>query len=203
MKSYTHCNEKINLLKNRRVFLLRCRKNGIYPNNIIQGTKIYSKLMTKSDSILRKIQYNQEKAKNKLLNIEISITIHELKIWNGQLEYTKKIIQNYNIILLVKTNFFTTQENRLRRYNEVNKTKYSNKFMHLVNKQHELVIPTFNNRHITNISSTEIPDIVMTCLSYGPKFGVDIEFKDFKTVIPKLIADIESVITTQTDKDNP
>jgi len=77
LKDLAKYNKKLGNLKSRRVFLLKCKGFGIYPNNIFQGTKIYNNLKTKSSLIQRKIKYKQEKTRNNLLNLEISILISD------------------------------------------------------------------------------------------------------------------------------
>ena len=188
-------NDNIRLarLQNRRHFLIKCRRLGLVPNHITNGSKgLQTLLVGARGRVARKICEFQGGLGARVLNYEIQITYQDIRrIDSSVREVRRKLLE---ILPIHIVNEF---EHRLMfAYNKVfNKTKTTNlrKLNALSGTFNFGKIAKNNDGWFVNLSDTTVPEIVKNFLSLGPKFGINADASSVS--VPRLLADVESIIT--------
>ena len=184
-------NFKIASMKNRRIFLLRCRKNGLVPHHIEDGTKNVRNLINYKDSTTgQAVETFNNRLNNKLINLEITITIKSLKKLERSLNPVinqLKTIVPHDIV----TEFLNKQGQTADRFFRKIKNNNLHKFNNLVKNQHKFTINT-QEGWIRNLSGVEIPTDILKFLALGNKFSLPILNNEIP--IKKVLADLENII---------
>lgn len=191
LKDVANINIKLANLRNRRNFLIQCRRNNIFPSHITNGVHNVECLTGAAvGRTLRQTSEFNHRLRIKILNLEIKITHDSISKFEKTLNITKNQVVNilpYNIT----TEFFKKQSIN---YNKVfYKVKASNmrKFTNLVNSNiNKIKTPT---QWIKNLTLTDIPQEVTNILALGPKFSIKPDINSIN--IPKFLADIDLVIS--------
>lgn len=190
-KQWAKTNIKISSLKNRKIFLLRCRKDDITPPHITNGTKNVEALINFQDGYTgQKILKFNNRLDSKLINLEIDITIATLKKLEKHLiqiiEQLKNHIPNH-VINEFQNRQHVTSEKHFKKVKNRNLKKFNN----LKNQQHELHIST-QDKWIKNLTNLDIPQEILRFLSLGFKFSIEPTNKEIS--VKRLISDIENII---------
>lgn len=170
LKTWASNNRKIASLTNRRVFLLRCRKEEITPQHIEGNINNIKYILTynnnqENETINRTLQH----LRRQLISIEISTTITNLRhLENVRNEIKQKIVKN--LPFHIYHNFFIKQNIAYNKIYDTIKLNNKNKFENLYQKyQLKYKIPT-NNKWLINLSNTNLPENVTQILALGPKY---------------------------------
>ncbi|XP_044745159.1 uncharacterized protein LOC123307022 [Coccinella septempunctata] len=188
LKSWASLNIKLAPLKNRRVFLLECKRQGLLPKHISCNMKYLYGSATDSISA-GQVECMKAKTVRHVLLFEIKTTVSKIRRMEDELSRVWQTLvdtlpcdmldQFHNRQLKKYTDRF-----RLIRDNNVRKlTK-------LISEQLSKVQP--QKEWVKNISSVAVPERVLNFLALGPKFGIEIPRNEVS--IQKLLADIEFTI---------
>lgn len=109
LKNYSNSLRKLCTLKSQQTFLIRCRRKGIFPKNILNGTPIFKRLIENSHYGYGKILKTQSRIHTKILNLEISICIESIEKILTKLAILKQKIE-LNFPSDITTNFFQKQQ---------------------------------------------------------------------------------------------
>lgn len=190
-ESTRHEYEKtLNLLartKSRQVFLLKCRRLHIVPRFIMDRTNRVLKPYDKESAKTRNSVSSHISSLNfALLNIEIGICCNAVRDITSKIERLRTLgsYANSNETITVHG---TNYKNALKSHN----TQLHGKLRNLVASQGILNDIKFDESCIKNLTTTPIPNDVLTLLSLGPKFAVCPQ----NPSIRDLITDIECIVT--------
>lgn len=190
LKEVAKINNKLATLRNRKIFLLQCRRHGLLPKRITTGVKNVTKLTAEARgrTMHSTLQFNN-RLRARILNLEIKITHDSLldvekKFGNAKSRITSKL--PYYIVV----EFFRRQSIC---YNKVffrvkctNMRKFSSLKENCAPK-----IKTPDNR-VKNLTDINIPSDVLSFLALGPRFSIEPKNKDIN--IPKFLADVDYII---------
>lgn len=197
MKQQMKITRKLSSLYNRRIFLLRCRTDRLFPNFIINSIKCLNNIISNSHNInIQQVTNLEIKLKTKILNLEISHIQQNIGKFQQMNENLK-----INIKSLLPTNVYNNFQNRLNKsYVKLfNKTKDScvKKYKKLQDNEN---IIKYQAEWIKNLTDLNIPQEVLAILSLGPKFSI----KPHNTQINifNYLAEIENIMTITKNKNN-
>lgn len=193
VKQWANNTGKLANLKNRRIFLLKCRSRGLIPKHVNVHIKCMYPLQMDNHPFTKQVDKIEEKFKKSVLNLEIDITIWKLKNIDKEIEVTKNLLKNF---IPQETFLHCLNENNTRYNVEFNKVKVTNlkKLQNLENERSEVCIST-QDKFLYNFTDAVLPQDVRTMLSLGPKFGLPI--KNSEIPIPTIIKDLEYCISRQ------
>lgn len=186
LKIWSSNNNKLASSRNRRIFLLECKRQELVPSHITSNMKNIMGLFEYENSKLNsKIRDFNEKTIRKILNLEISQVNYKItKIENDN----KKI---KNAVQHLPRQILTEYSHRMhkaynKRFHEVKKVNMK-KIEDLNRKKRNHI--EIQEKWLKNLSKKTIPDTVKNLLSLGSKFSLPITNKDIK--IENIIADVE------------
>lgn len=139
---------------------------------------------------LHNITYTYDK---QILNLEINITFHKIKLHTKELNLNRLMIINKSFTVF-RTIFFEYQSDYKVRLTAINENRYNKKLR-------SLTVSTTSSpsaTNIVNLTDSPIPIEVKTILSYGTKFALRID-KLGPAQLFRLIADIEFILNTLED----
>ncbi len=186
LKDIAHLNEKLAIVKNRRIFLLKCRQHDIIPK-CLQTTWNHIEVKHNKEKMSRW----KLKIENELLNMMISETNQELNDITNRMKFLRTKASRY-IPVHVMDNFDSSQASKYEKTFNESKNRQTRKFDNLLSDKLETIKRMTKPQWISNISNTTIPDYVTTVLGLGPKFGLPYEHK--KMPIIKTLSGIESYL---------
>lgn len=191
MKTYSDINKKLATQRNRRIFLLECKRKNITPTFVENSCKHF---WTSTQQVSREntnaLNSLTQQVTRKLRNITLRDTISYL----GILETRKDFIVSKLRGLLpyyIAEDFLYYQN---RGYDRIfNKIKNINirKIKALEKKSNDLY-SSENVSWFRNVSNVTIPTAVQGFLALGPKFSLPITPTDINMF--KLISEVESII---------
>ncbi|XP_050507145.1 uncharacterized protein LOC126884882 [Diabrotica virgifera virgifera] len=191
LKQWANFNIKLASLNNRRIFLLKCRRNLCFPVHIENGKfNVNNLLHHKGGKLGSKIQNFNSNLKTKILNLEISVTISDITYIEKNLHQLKNILEQHLPAPLlqefyrrqkIKYNkvFFQIRNNNIKKFNKIKIDQFSK--------------ITFQEKWFKNLTDITFPYNVKKLLSLGPKFCLFPSAKDFK--MSSLLSDIEFLIS--------
>lgn len=199
LRRYNRSQAKLASLKNRRSFLLRCRKFGLYPNHITHRTRAFDQLFEYHDARTGQLLENFNlRLVHKVLSMEISVTIKNLNFLTQRLAQLGEEISQ-----LLPQNIWIEFRHRctLKFNREFHNIRDSNrrKFDRLLNQQ-VTHIPT-EDSWFKNISTVVFPDEVAGFLALGPKFSLQPSYREVS--IPRMLAEIESIRCQEVENRKP
>lgn len=202
LKSYAHNTKKLANMMSRKSFLVRCRRQGVFPNHIINSFKCVYSLLEQNSPYLKKLHRGIDKFKKMLLNIEIMQTYHDIEKLRKEISTLRKLISS-EVPIAISHGFFQSQEKFYVSHlnNKVTKTK--KKFQNLLRTSatHYNSLPTTNIKAIHNGTNVSLPPEVEVLLSLGPNFALP-HFSMQDIPFFHIIADIEYLLTAVPDKNN-
>lgn len=190
LKMWTNLVSKIAAVRNRRIFLLKCRSLNVKPTHITSGIKNVNQLLSQSRGRVRsEVQRFNEGVTRKIINLEIKITHTQIDYYEKQLDDIKSKVKNALPLHI----FLEFQHRMVVRYNKsfyTIKHKNIKKIDSLMEKTaHLLKTP---DSWLVNYTSVGIPEGVKTMLSLGPKFSVRPNITDVN--LPRLLSDLDYAV---------
>lgn len=189
-KNFAKNNDKLCNLASRKMYLLKCRKNHVFPKHIISNVTCASQSIVENSPFTNKINNAINDFKRRLLNFEIKITFWKL---NALIKETNELEQRLVSMYLPSTEpFLRTQRSRYSSHHSMNTTKLNRKFTRLKETQLQSHITTNTESFVHNASSIEIPDDVKFLMGLGPKFGLPSTTGEIPVF--SIIADVEKIL---------
>lgn len=188
LRAYNRNLPRLASLKNRRIFLLKCRKHGFYPNHILNRTQSFSQVFEYHDARSGQLVRNfNSRLVHRILSMEISITIKNLTFLIQRQEKLKADIRgvfpegiwwefDHRCSFKYRKAFHRIQDTHIRKFSRI--------------EREQAVQISTKSTWFKNISETEIPDDITRFLALGPKFSIAPTFRDIS--IPRILAEIES-----------
>ncbi|XP_053681982.1 uncharacterized protein LOC128732703 [Sabethes cyaneus] len=201
LKDYARVTKKLGSMISRKVFLIRCRKRGVFPVHIANNFKFVFPLMEENGPYTRKLSKCINRFKKAVLNIEIQHTFFKLKCLQQQKEALSVKIQSSSISTQIQMSFFNSQNSFHDKHVREKSTKTKSKFNNIIRKCQESSnsqTPQGNPKALYNGTSKQIPPQMEVLLSLGPNFALP-SCKIDKIVFFHLIAEIENILKTNTD----
>lgn len=195
LKLVANTNIKLATLRNRKTFLLQCRRHGLIPTHITTGVKNVTNLTGEAvgRTLHQTLQFNS-RLRTKLLNLEIKVTHDSVRCLEKTLRTTKNKLSNklpYYIIV----NFFRNQSIKYNRTFFQVKNANLRKFNNLKRlSQSRIITPA---HWIKNLTEIDIPNEVSNFLALGPKFSIEPVLNDIN--IPKLLSDVDHIVKNIND----
>lgn len=192
LKEFMNLNSKLANYKTRKLFLIKCRKFGIFPTHIINNFKCLITNLEPNMPFCNKIRKLEEDFKRRILNIEIQITFWKISTFNNSLTSLKEKLTAANLPMDILEDFYRTQSKTFSNLFNSNLLLVNKKFDSL--KQHHYKkFDISNTNWCCNISGTIVPENVIKILALGPKFGLPyFSIKDIPAF--KILAESESII---------
>lgn len=197
MKALVRLNDRLASTLNHRVFLLRCRKEEIFPPHLDH----YFRQITSTCKFNKK--YDQDfsnattRCKKAILNIEIKNCIDNISNINKDILYNlEKLSAVVPEDVIVKF-----KEDTLKHFNASHSQKKNSqvkKFNTILN-QKNYTNPIGNMDWFINLTDKDIPKEIKQFLSLGPQFSVPVDSRDFP--VDQFICDVELYITKNIKED--
>lgn len=188
MKTWANLNIKLASWRNRRIYLLQCKRQGIKPAHITNNIKcLYSTVVDGMSA--NEIDRFNYKVVHKILLTEIRITVKRIVemeresslLWQSLgASLPSHILNEFKRRNIIKYN---------RQFNII-KNRNRNKIEKL--KQNTLKQINSSSKWFKNVSNIQIPDDIRSFLSLGPRFSVEIPKKEVS--VQKLLADVDNII---------
>ncbi|XP_074025984.1 uncharacterized protein [Leptinotarsa decemlineata] len=191
MKEWNNTNKKLASYRNRRIFLLQCRKNNVVPSHIENNTKNLNILFNSTNGKNSYDIHNfNDNLKKKILNLEIKITHNDLKnLENISNKQTKFVTESIPInIWLEFEKRQTIKYNKI--FNDIKKKNIDK--LNILKMNSKSDIKTKEN-WIKNLSDIIIPEDIKHFLALGFNFSLPPTTTEVN--IPNLLSDIENLIT--------
>lgn len=197
MKNLANCKTRLVKQTNKRIFLLRCRKDDIFPTFLQFNLHHIS---INNNYYKRRLQSQMDNFKRQTLNIIIGDTIAEIRrlttIINNKTNYINQIIPE-----CLFHRFLEHEEKRCATIFKAVKRDQTTKFNNLRTKSYkeDANIKCDTENWIINLSQVEVPQNIKEILSLGPNFATPYKNTDLPT--EDIIASIESAISEKNDEE--
>lgn len=189
-KQFAKNNVKLCNLSTRKIYLLKCRKNHIFPKHIAVNVACAFQSIVENSPFTNKINNAIVRFKRQLLNFEIKITYWKL---NALVKETDTLEQRILSAYLPSTEqFLSTQRVRYSNHHRSNMTRLNRKFDRLSENQLNTHIKANTENFIHNATSTVIPDDVKLLMGLGPKFSLPSVGSEIPVF--SIIADVEAIL---------
>lgn len=191
LKQWANTNIKIASIKNRKIFLLNCRRRGIIPNHIMNNTRNVETLIDVHDGRTgQEINTFNKRLKIKILNLEIKITHGSLKTLERSLSQLQTQLENCLPADIL--NEFLRRQN-IKYNKEFHEIKITNiRKLKALEQQNTFNIKIKDN-WLKNLTDVVIPPDINIFLSLGYKFCIPPNTRD--VCVAKLLADVELLIS--------
>lgn len=189
MKYFLKINKKMASLLNRRIFLLRCRSEKIWPNFIVDSLKCLNSIITNSMNInITKIMNLEKRIKDKILSLEISVIENNIKQFQ---KIINNLSNNINLQLpdYIYRKFINKQNYTFNQIFNNIKQNCIKKFLELKDKKEKI---KYQDEWIENLTNLDIPSEVLAVLALGPKFSIKPQHSQLH--IYKYLAEIENIL---------
>ncbi|XP_044761573.1 uncharacterized protein LOC123318845 [Coccinella septempunctata] len=195
LKMWSNTNKKLSAVRNRIVFLLKCRQKQISPSHIANNFKFLHTLKADRNPFFRDIDKLISRFQKSVLNVEIDITIWKIK----KLEYDYNTIRNKLVTSIPPQLFNAISDRSKEDYNKLFKLIRERNLKKLGDLCRETA--TFkrgmHDNFIFNYTNVILPEPIKDTLCAGPKFAIPISPRECP--IPTLIKDIEFCIGDQVE----
>ncbi|XP_044761653.1 uncharacterized protein LOC123318931 [Coccinella septempunctata] len=189
LKRWSSLNLKLAAHRNRRIFLLECKRRGLTPKHM-SGNMNYL-LNSASDAISsRQAQTMRERSLRLIIQFEITVTVTKITRMEDEQSGLWESLEGF-LPQEMLSRFKHYQHNKYTRFFTTIKESNLRKVRALSDEQLHKLSP--QDRWVRNISSTTIPDRVIKFLALGPKFSVDVPAR--KIPMSRLLSDIENIIS--------
>lgn len=181
-KTYT----RISKIRNKKIFLIRCRSSDIIPRHIQQNVRCLWPILPRNnffglniDKIIKKFQFS-------ILSLEIKISFCEEKYCNSCLN---NLINNIRMLVpsCIVNEFLQKESNKQELLFNRIKIVQIKKYDSLLQKRY--LGFRGDSKWVYNTTDCVIPDPVVKFLSLGEKFALNIECSVFP--IKRVLADVE------------
>lgn len=183
-------------MRNRRIFLLECKKSGVHPNHITSRVTSLCGAITDETSAREVTDFNRKVIQN-ILKLEIKITIKKILRVERECSRLWEILEgSLPTHILIE---FQRRQNIRYNYEFHNiKTTNLSKIDHLKSQQlNKLVTQT---KWFRNVSSVQIPNDITQLLSLGPKFSIEIPKKEVS--VQRILAEVENILSFDSYSDD-
>lgn len=179
---------KLKRMINRRIFLLRCRSNQVYPAHIQNNVRCLYQLLPRNPKHQTRIDKIVNDLKSSVLNLEIEITCEEVTSLKSKLDSQHIAAKSFLPDKLVD-DFVLGVNNQVCHNFKVERVRQKNKFERLCQQQNNFEsLGSLSN--IKNLSNTVIPEDTAKFLSLGPKHSV--EPTNHEMSVKNILGDIEA-----------
>lgn len=195
LKEWAKLNIKLAKMRNRRIFLLECKRLDARPAHILQQIgSLFNTTDTELANMAGTINRFNKRLVHRILSLEIQITIKIIlsteNLLNRQITTAYSLVPN-----------FILHEYRSRLVFQYNRTFNRVKRLNL-GKINLMRTTTLHNvcgrpQWLKNLTSTNIPEEVTTVLSLGPKFSIPPSVRDIP--MKRLLGQIEAIIECTED----
>lgn len=191
LKAISGNKRRIGKLKNRRIFLLRCRSEKLMPKHIIYSTQHLFDSLNTTGMNIHKLNNLIKRIQRDLLNMEISTTIRNLIKMKRQMQVDLDVAR-WAIPIRTLNRFMDFERQKLEK--EFNRTK-----RRLIKKFDDLKRDNYGAKFIgstsnlENLTSVQVPEEVQHLLSLGPTFAIEPSSRELKTTT--ILADLEYAIS--------
>lgn len=191
LKSLAKNNTKLASYRNRRIFLLECKRLSIRPRHVLQSLRCLTGLLDANpERTSGTIDRFNSRLGQKVVSLEIRIAeqqIHSLERHNKQLKSkARNLIPNH-----IVQEFISQQVHRYNLVFNRIKRKNLNKIRNLKNRCTDEV--RVGPNWFKNLTSTTFPDNVAKMLALGPKFCV--APKNLDLDVKRLLSSVEFCIS--------
>ena len=198
-KTLANATRKLGNMQSRKSFLVRCRKQGIFPSHIGNTFRCIFQLLESNSPYLGELSKCIEKFKKTVLNIEIKQTYFSLRSIQGEIQAIKTEITKA-VPEEISSPFFQSQDKfheiNLRARSSTTKKKFDAMLRRIPTNN---ALPQPNEMAIHNGTQKQLPQETAILLSLGPKFALPYQHTQ-EIPMFHLIADIEAVIQTNPDE---
>ncbi|KAK9882602.1 hypothetical protein WA026_022230 [Henosepilachna vigintioctopunctata] len=168
VKEYSNNNRKLSSLRNRRIYLLKCRSIRVLPNHISHSIGHLGRQMEYKDAVTgQRIRKFVSGFGHRLMNFEVDLTHKNIQFLSARQILLEDIIREaITPYLWVQFRHIVSVA-----YNKIfNKVKVKNiKKLQRIRDEH-LKPMVIQDKWISNISEVQLPEDVRTILALGPKF---------------------------------
>ncbi|XP_044764459.1 uncharacterized protein LOC123321021 [Coccinella septempunctata] len=197
LKEYNNNLHKISNLKNRRIFLLRCREQMITPTHL-QGCikRLDSMIEFKDARTGQQVKEFNSKLGRKILTFQIDITIKNLRF----LDSRQSVLDNSISDILSEhtwNEFKRKTTSKVNRAFHRNKEANRRKFESLESTQRKTIVT--QDKWLKNLTGLQLPSEVKTFLSLGPKFSLVPQIRDIPII--ELLATVETYNTSRNNNE--
>lgn len=192
---------KLATLKNRKIFLLKCRQFSLIPHFLQFKTK---HLQFDDENLARIFKITTSKFQNKILGLLISDCVKSengmKKIANHLLTQVNKSDNNFSTLELLKT-----ERTKIEAKFILTRTKQKKKIQMLINRKQEEVKTNLqydeqSSNWLINLSKQTIPKEVQEVLKLGPKFALQFNNKKEDLPVTDILASIEQVMENKDEE---
>ncbi|XP_044759503.1 uncharacterized protein LOC123317202 [Coccinella septempunctata] len=188
LKSWSSYNLKLASYRNRRVFLLECKRLGLMPKHLSSNMNYL--FGSAADAVSsRQVQTMRDRSLRLALQFEIKVTVARIGRMENEMSRLWQILEDF-LPSEVLSRYGLCQSRRYRKRFAVIRERNLRKVRALSEEQLKRVKP--QQRWVKNISSTILPDRVLNFLALGPKFSIDVPKGEIS--MSRLLADIENII---------
>lgn len=199
-KEYADCKRKLSSMIARKEFLVRCRRNGVFPAHLQNSFNCLFELLEERSPFLNKLQRCVERFKKSILNLEIKHTFHKIKRLRNEQTRLEATIKGV-VPETVWESFTETQNSYYERSLADSRRSTGQKYQRLLQRSIENnteKLPSLNEKALLNAPQVTLPPEVEVLLSLGPKFALP-HNNLAEAPIYHLIADTETVIKSNKD----
>ncbi|XP_062558253.1 uncharacterized protein LOC134223130 [Armigeres subalbatus] len=199
MKIFATNNKKLANLENRKSFLIKCRRQGVFPAHIVNSFKCVHELLAENGPYINKIDRAINRFKKSILNLEIKQTFYKIRKTRNRMNEMRTCIRSRTSESIVEEFVHTQQEAYSNWYSRKDMTT-SKKFARIIQiPNNDKETPSFNEKAILNATTLTIPANIEHLLSLGPNFALP---TTSLTQVPfyHLLADTERILMTSTDR---
>lgn len=188
VKEWATITKKLASLHNRKIFLLECKRNQVYPNHIINNVKCIWSLQCEFNPFVNDADRILYKFRRSILKLEIKITLWKINKMENQVKQIKAQLRN-----ILQTSVFVrcSEINNSRYKHHFTKIKNVNikKFRNLCRKNKEIITQGQQHTTLYNFTNVQLPEYCIRVLNLAPKVGVPLNRNEIP--IPTLIKDVE------------
>lgn len=192
MKNLTNLENKVAHITNQKIFLMKCRQNGVYPKHIVSNIKCVFNLNSYTRRFNHIIDKTYNNFRKSLLNIEIKISHWAHKQINKEINKLSHSLDRILPTNLLKSWRLTidTHANKIFKRIKINNQK---KLKYLIEIQKPFTKQELNNC-VKNMTDIKIPKDVLNIISFGPKFAYPLTKTEFEQMVPTMIKDTEYIL---------
>ncbi|XP_045460226.1 uncharacterized protein LOC123670741 [Harmonia axyridis] len=197
LKRWSSNNIKLASARNRRIFLLECKRRNLVPNHINHSIKSVQKLfeIEGGKKLNKKIDNFNNKLTSSISRLEVNhvnLRISHLETANEDIMRMLKDIMSRELLMEFKKRQRILYNKRFHIIKLTNIKK--------IGKLEEMNKPNWKNQEkwFRNLSSIQIPKEIENFLSLGSKFSMAVPVGEIS--MDNLIADVEDIIQKTTEK---
>ena len=190
LKEWAKLNIKLAKLRNRRIFLLECKRLNARPAHILQQIgSLFNTADTELANMAGTINRFNKRLVHRILNLEVQITVKIILSTENLLNRQKSIAYSLipNFILREYQSRLIFQYNRI--FSKIKRLNLGKINLTKTNTLHNVC---GRPQWLRNLTSTNIPENIKTVLSLGPKFSIQPSIRDIP--MRRLLGQVEAIV---------